>query len=344
VPGRSAEGQPAALPRSASLTFTDPHLLQERIRAADVEVTVTGRGAYLAELQHIDLHRLWMQRNLQSLPFVARAQMHDARRPILFLADFDQAAVTNNGLTVAPGELVAYAPGAEHYMRTEAANHWASMSLSPEELAAAGRVLLGRDLGTLRSTQVLRPPQAMMTRLMRLHESVGRLAARSPSTLAHPEVARAAEQALIEAMVACLDGGTVVQDDERPGRLRVAVLRRLEDAFAANRGRVLYLPELCAAAGVPARTLEAYCREYLGMGPRRYLWLRRMHLVRRALIAADRRHMSVTGIANDHGFTELGRFAVHYRTLFGEVPSATLQRPWDAAAPVHFSGTMAVPA
>ena len=63
------------------------------------------------------------------------------------------------------------------------------------------------------------------------------------------------------------------------------------------------------------------------MGPIRYLWLRRMHLVRRALILANPATATVTGIAMDHGFWELGRFAGRYRVLFGEAPAASLRRP-----------------
>jgi hypothetical protein len=45
----------------------------------------------------------------------------------------------------------------------------------------------------------------------------------------------------------------------------------------------------------------------------------------------------VTSVATDHGFSELGRFSVQYRTLFGESPSASLQRPPDrrCANPSH---------
>jgi AraC-like DNA-binding protein len=69
------------------------------------------------------------------------------------------------------------------------------------------------------------------------------------------------------------------------------------------------------------------------MGPIRYLTLRRMHLARRALSRADSSMATVTQIATDHGFWELGRFAVAYHALFGEPPSTTLRRgPQDREA------------
>ena len=60
------------------------------------------------------------------------------------------------------------------------------------------------------------------------------------------------------------------------------------------------------------------------MGPIRYLWLRRMHLARRALICADPTKTTVTEVATQFGFWELGRFATSYRALFGQSPSVCL--------------------
>jgi len=71
------------------------------------------------------------------------------------------------------------------------------------------------------------------------------------------------------------------------------------------------------------------------MSPHKYLWLRRMNLVRRALTLGDPSGASVTVIATDHGFWELGQFAVAYRRLFGESPSVTLRQPAEFRAAAH---------
>jgi AraC-like DNA-binding protein len=63
------------------------------------------------------------------------------------------------------------------------------------------------------------------------------------------------------------------------------------------------------------------------MAPHQYLLRRRIHLARRALVRGDPSVATVTSIATSHGFWELGRFAVLYRAMFGEVPSVTLRRP-----------------
>jgi AraC-like DNA-binding protein len=51
-----------------------------------------------------------------------------------------------------------------------------------------------------------------------------------------------------------------------------------------------------------------------------------MHLARRALRSGSGTTTSVTDVAMRYGFWELGRFAVAYRALFGESPSASLRQ------------------
>jgi AraC-like DNA-binding protein len=217
------------------------------------------------------------------------------------------------------------------------------MSLKHEDLAASSEAIVGRPLAVPSFAQRIRPSQPLQARLSNLHEAAAHLAKNAADILANPEVARAIEQALIEVMVLCLAWGEPV-DARSAHRHHQAVMRRLEGVLEASSGEPLYMTELCRAAGASYRTLRDCCQEHLGMSPKRYLWLRRMHLARRALRTADPETTTVTEIATNYGFWELGRFAVAYRSLFGELPSTALRRPPDdekrgesAASPWRFA-------
>jgi len=200
------------------------------------------------------------------------------------------------------------------------------MSLPIDDLDAAAEAIIGREFPKTPHKRIIRPGSALMLRLLTLHKSVGQLAHDSPDVLELPQVLRAFENELIHVMVRCLAEGAA---GERTvgSRRHNTIVARFEEFLEANPDRPLYLTEICAAIGVAERTLRASCEEHLGMGPIRYLTLRRMHLVRRALLRTDPSKATVTRIVTDHGFWELGRFSVAYRTLFGESPSKTLRRP-----------------
>ena len=151
------------------------------------------------------------------------------------------------------------------------------------------------------------------------------LATSAPDILAHPQMAKSLEQELVHAMVMCI--GTQQAETKSGVHQHSKVIARFEDFLATRRYEPVYLTEICAAIGASERTLRTCCHEHLGMGPIHYLWLRRMHLARHALRHADPSAVTVTRIAIDYGFWELGRFSVEYRALFGESPSVSLHRP-----------------
>jgi transcriptional regulator GlxA family with amidase domain len=104
------------------------------------------------------------------------------------------------------------------------------------------------------------------------------------------------------------------------------IMRRFRRVLEETPEQPLYIPEICKAIRVPDRTLRQCCQEYLRLGPKRYLLLRRLHLARRALRQAQPDKTTVTDTATRFGFWQLGRFAVEYQSLFGESPSVTLRQ------------------
>ena len=309
-------------------TFEDPYDYQESVRAAHVTGFTTGRGDFHAELLQIDLHRLWMQAGKETLSHSFHISLSGTRSPIFFLADANRAEMRHCGHEMASGEILFFGREASQYWTASTNSHWATMSLSPDQLAAAGLAIVGRELSAPDSTRVLRPEPNRLARLRRLHSAARHLAKTAPEIIAHPEVARALDQSLIEAMVGCMSDA----DDVEAGSgwcHHLAVMARLEEWLSTNSHRPAYLPEICNALKISKSTLYLCCQEHLGMSATHYLWLRRMHLANRALLRANPVETSVTAIAMDHGFGELGRFAVGYRGLFGKSPRTTLQKKFD---------------
>lgn len=172
------------------------------------------------------------------------------------------------------------------------------------------------------------PAPAALERLRRLHGAVCQLAEQAPDLIAHPECARALEQTLIEAWRACPSGDH--SGEERATlRRHDQIMRRFYRMMEENPDQAVYLPELCRTIGVSDRTLRTCCHEQLGVSPKRYLVLRRLLFAHRALRRRTSGDSTVTEIATQYGFWELGRFAMEYRRLFGETPSATLHRKKD---------------
>jgi AraC-like DNA-binding protein len=315
------------MPDSAVMTFTDPDAYHANIRRTQVaEGVVTTRGEYRSELIRTDLHRLWLQRGDETLARVLNFTASGERVPILFATDQRQAAMHFSGLELWPDEIIVIGFGTASHHRTSAACRWGAISLTLADLVAAGQAIVGRELAAPSFTHRIRPPPAVFARLSSLHEAAGHLAKSAPDILTQPEVARALEQALVHTMVSCIGGGEGGETSSAHHR-HAGIMRRLEEVLEANSDRTLYIAELCAATGAADRTLRACCQESLGMSPMRYLWLRRMHLARRALRMADPAASTVTEIATSYGFWELGRFSVAYRSVFGESPSAALRRP-----------------
>lgn len=260
----------------------DPSAFQAVFPFADVELFPTAKGNFHAEIAQVGMNGLWMNHIHISLPEINTVAVKPGRRSFGFLTECKSSSLLDCGKEVRPGDIVVNRTDVVR-QRSGADLHYGTVSLSSDDLAAAAEAIVGRELPEKPCKSAIRPPSALMLRLLNLHKTIGQLAHDAPDILELPDVTRALETKLSHILVRCLAEGHSLES-KTGCRRRDSVLTRFMDFLKANPDRPLYLTDICAAIGVAERTLRVSCEEHLKMGPIRYLALRRMHLVRRALL------------------------------------------------------------
>src|SRR6185295_9171825 len=91
------------------------------------------------------------------------------------------------------------------------------------------------------------------------------------------------------------------------------LVQRAEAFLAIHINESVSIARLCVAVGVSESSLRKAFREVRGMSPKRCAMRARLAVVHRALRHPETSHTTVTAIAADYGFFELGRFAGTYR-------------------------------
>lgn len=112
----------------------------------------------------------------------------------------------------------------------------------------------------------------------------------------------------------------------RPAPAPVPSLVRQAERFMADHAEAaITVSDVAAHLGVSLRTLQAGFRSWRNTTPTAILRQLRLQRVREDLLRAEG-ESDVTTVALRYGFSHLSRFSAHYRSAFGERPSATLRR------------------
>jgi transcriptional regulator GlxA family with amidase domain len=111
----------------------------------------------------------------------------------------------------------------------------------------------------------------------------------------------------------------------RRGISRREVVELAEACYRAHPCASISISRLCRIVGLSERGLRNAFYDVRGMSPKQCMLRERLQTVRRALRNRSVEGTTVTSVATDYGFYELGRFAGAYKQLFGEAPSATLR-------------------
>jgi len=103
------------------------------------------------------------------------------------------------------------------------------------------------------------------------------------------------------------------------------LVRRAEEYIESNWDQPLTVEALALVTGVSTRSLFLSFQKSRGYSPMDFV--KRVRLAHaRKMLGQPEEATSVTNVAFECGFGNLGHFASYYRQQFGEVPSVTLQR------------------
>lgn len=155
--------------------------------------------------------------------------------------------------------------------------------------------------------------------------SVLRTAQRQPGMLQQQAVVDAMQQDILDAFTQTISLVTPGQLSCRRN-IRQNGMARAIDFLRSSEQESVTVAELCVEAQVSWRTLDYAFKEFIGLSPRSFLQLRKLHQARRDLLACNDNSTTVAEIAQANGFYQSGRFTGYFKQAFGELPSQTLKR------------------
>lgn len=222
------------------------------------------------------------------------------------------------GREIAGNEAVVWLPGQEVDYLLEGPYLSLEIGVDRSVSAERGWSLRGDPLGAVAPANL----QALQTACVTASQ-LCRLQATTPATSS--QALSEQQEQVLRLLDKVLEGWGAASGAtaDRPAR---ALFRRAERHLKALAGEPLEIDVLARELGVSRRTLHrAFCGE-LGIGPRRYYELIRLNLLRGRLRGACSADTTITGLATELGFHDLGRLAGLYHRQFGEYPRQTLTR------------------
>ena len=319
------------MPGSSTSVFCEAEHFEAALREeGHLHLLVTGQGAFRARLTQIALQHLRLSAGEEQLPRIVLVAV-PAEMILVVLPVGDEPMPIWGGIAMRAGEIITVGAGRPMHMRTDGPCRWGLIWLPAVELARYGSAMTGTSFSVPSAAHWWRLRPGTSRYLRQLHSAaVGRV--ESGKVVMDAKIAHGLEQQLIEALVECLSKGRAIEAlPETVEHQDIAA--RLDALLQTEPGQSLPIAKIRAALGVTAASLRVSCEEQLGMGPTEYVHRWRMQLIHRTLLSGIADAASISAVAQRYGFRGLGRFAAKYRAVYGESPSATLQRGLRGGAP-----------
>ncbi len=301
--------------------FTEFDAYEDTIQHADVQMTPRRRDQSRWVVGAMSVGGLHLQWGIAGGSMVTTGEISPGGHALFVPLNRCTVNVVN-GQRLDDGSLMVAASGSEFCIRADGWNEWFSLFVPQPAAADEERSSANRRPPECRVAQVGRQ---RLNRIRRVIKSLVGSPIGDEET--HPAESRFGVRALHE-LAACsipMRQRTSERGRGRPMVDRREILQMMEDPISGS-AKPPCVSELASSAAVSERTLRRAFHKWIGTSPARYARLRRFHVLRDALLAADPAATNVSSVLASFGILDFGRFAGAYRALFGELPSQTIRR------------------
>ena len=296
--------------------------LNEVVLGTRREIVQLERGKIKGEIAHATIGDLPIDTASFNLGVRTKGGSHQSRIGIgLLAASADH--VVRSSYDSRPGDVLVLEPGCEHENRFYGGASIIIVMASADDIESSFATEARMRDPSCWWRNHYKGDAGMVTNVIPRLQS---LFARLGETSLTAEAADFWKRAVLEAVTTNVVAG---MPSERDGPLPSAlkVVRQAEEYLESRPTEPVHISEICGQLHVSRRTLHRAFQEVLGIGPIAFLRYRRLCAVHTAL-RAPKDIQTISDIAMQFGFQNLGRFAGYYHQLFGEYPSDT--RRWCA--------------
>jgi len=305
-----------------SQLFRDFDAFAESVRDVESKMMLRNPKRRIWSISHVDLPSIHVQLGRLGSGNIAQGELRSDGY-LIYMPLTDACEYSVNGTVLDKNSFAILEPGCEFCVSTKVEHDWCAATFPTHMFGDLVEPTSGSEQKTVRvsraNRQLANQFRTAVGQIMTIAANCSQFESAPASKSAAAELLKVASVVVGQRQA----GGPKQQG--RPRLQRQEIIRRSKELLEQRDGQRVRIEQLAAAAEVSERTLRTAFSEYFGVGPVRYLQLRQLHQVHRALRAADPAAVSVSDVLVAHGEWEFSRFASRYRRLFGELPSQTLR-------------------
>jgi AraC-like DNA-binding protein len=317
--------EPPARGVVSSALAEDAETYSNSVAGIEIHSVRTGTGCCPSQLLAAEGDRFTFTSSKVGFPMVTETTLSDDVVVIAYMQAVPRG-VRWCELDMEPGEILAYGPAAEHTARNLPGFEFMFVAFDVPRLVEYSDWL---------ETRIEVPLRGRVHRLAR----TAKTAAVGPAFLAF---ANSATSSRYPPPVVADDvvRATVHALSEEEGVQRIGASKRIDSRhvvrncidYANALQRIPSISELCLTAHVSERRLRQAFTDEFDLPPSQYFRAWALNQAHARLSYKQVNSTTVTRVACELGFDHLGRFASRYKQIFGESPSATLQRMTGAGS------------